>query len=68
MKYNFIKSRNKLIQKCKEPVKGLLIQLNSALAEKSSNDIIGVIESVSANILELPTKKLDQKREKSEYL
>ncbi len=53
-----------MIQKIKEPVKGLLAQLHSAMSEKSCSELINVIESVSGSILEIQIKKVDQKKEK----
>jgi hypothetical protein len=59
-----LKTRLKTIQKLKEPNRQPFIELNQALTNKPSSEVIDIIERVAVDSLELPIKKNDNKRER----
>jgi len=57
-------TRNKILQKLKEPLKQKFTELNQALNTKTTSEIVDIIEAIASEVLELQIKKSDQKREK----
>merc|ERR1719468_132711 len=57
-------TRQKVIQKFKDPMKQNFTEIHTALTNKPSSELIELIEKCAIDSLELSMKKQDQKREK----